>query len=217
MSHMGCANVWKSHCCVLVAAAMLMLVPAVGSATTIALTPAVSTVTQGDTLTLSVDVTGASDLFLFQFGVLFDPLIFSALEPLTGSFLDTSAAFFNSGCPFNLCSAPLGTVTEISGFGPLTNPLATIGTLATLSFTAITSTALTPSFFSLTFGGTGDGLFQLIDDPSGPVFFPLDFTNSGATVTVNASTAPPVVPEPATLLLVGSGLAVAIRKRRRLA
>jgi len=116
-------------------------------------------------------------------------------------------------------ASPAGTITLISGFGDLADPLATGGTLAVLSFRALAPTA--SSLISLMIDAANlDGLF----DAS---FNPIDVAQlGGALATVNALLPPPEplpepepgpapapVPEPATLGLVLTGLFLGVRKR----
>ena len=75
------------------------------------------------------------------------------------------------------------------------------GTLARVSFTAASGGTSSISLSNLLFQ---DSLGEFIDP-----------TTLNASVDVNASSTAPV-PEPGTLMLVGSGLAMAWRKRRHL-
>src|SRR3981081_1534896 len=124
MRHLGSGTRWKSLARGLAGAILSTLLPAVCSATTIGLSPANNTINQGDILTLSVNVTDAPDLYLFQFGVSYDPSIFTPIAPQDGlllnpvdSLLDPldPLGFFDAGCPFT-CAAPAGTMALIQGF-----------------------------------------------------------------------------------------------------
>ena len=203
--------------CVLATALFATMLPSIGSAASISIAPSTATIVQGDALTLNVNVDDAAGLFLFQFGVSYNPLVFFALEPQRGSMFAAGSDFI-SGCPFvaSCGPSPAGTITLISGFGDLVDPLATGGTLAVLSFRAIAPA--TSSLISLMIDAANlDGLF----DSS---FNPIDVSQvGGALTTVNApqtepfpqpEPSPAPVPEPATLGLVLAGLCLGIRKKR---
>ena len=59
------------------------------SAGTIFITPAAPTETAGETLTLSVKVSGASDLYWYQFDIGFDPTVLEATSVTEGPFPGT--------------------------------------------------------------------------------------------------------------------------------
>ena len=137
MRRMDCGK-FKGYLCALAATLFATLMPSVCGATSITFAPSTATSHGGDALTLNVNVDDAAGLFLFQFGVSYDPLVFLALEPQRGS-LFAAASDFLPGCPFvaSCGPSPTGTITLISGFGDLVDPLATSGTLAVLSFRAL--------------------------------------------------------------------------------
>jgi hypothetical protein len=163
----------------------------------ISIVPDASTVNQGDTFFLDINISGVTDLYGFQFDVLYDPTILTANETVDGGFL-AGAQFIpgDTSTPGNIGF----TIGFLSGEVP---GISGDGTLARVSFTAASG---------------GSSLISLLDEnllllDSG--LFSIDVDTLGATVNVNSSSTAPV-PEPGTLMLVGSGLAMAWRKRRHL-
>src|SRR5262249_18865745 len=167
----------------------------------VAIAPSSKTVTQGDSFTLDVSIAGAVDLYGFQFDVEFNPLVLTATDVTEGPFLATggSTLFF----PGDFTTTP--GLISFNG-GSLTGLVPGVsggGVLAHLSFTATQagSSAITLS----------NGLFvdsALVEIAAALV---------GGDVTINRSTQSPTVPEPATLMLVASGIAAAVRRRRKTA
>jgi general secretion pathway protein D len=190
-------------------------------ATTVSIQTPPSAVTQGDTFFVDILVAGASDLVAFQFDLAFNPAILSANDPvLEGTFLsDAGATAFFPGFVDNT----LGTISFVANALIGNDPGANGGgVLARVSFNAIgtgsATLSLTPGpFGSLIRDANGD--LVLDDDPVSPFFglFAVTFDEqilpAEGSVTVAAPTAGEV-PEPSTLLLIGSGLAAAVRRRR---
>jgi len=190
-------------------------------ATSVSIQPPPSAVTQGDTFFVDILVAGAVDLVSFQFDLGFDASILSANDPVVeGTFLSNvgGTAFFPG-----LVDNSLGAISFVANALTGNDPGATgNGVLARVSFTAIgTGTAavsLTPGpFGSLIRDPNGDLVVD--DDPNSPFFglFAVSFDEQVAGAENSVTVQPPTaseVPEPSTMVLVGTGLAAVYRRRR---
>lgn len=169
----------------------------------LSISPSATTVNVGDTFSVDINISDVTDLYGWGFDLNFDD---ARLDPdgqvTEGTFLSGGGAtsFFPGFYPgITLTSGSIefvldfliGAVPGVSGSG----------TLATMSFLA--QAPGTPAFFLTNW------LLQDSADP-GNIIDPTDVL--GASVTINPVTAE--VPEPATLLLLGSGLAIAARRRQ---
>ena len=148
---------------------------------------------EGNTVLVNVNISGAVDIYAYQFSLLFNPAVLQATTSTEGSFLPAGGStFYVPGTVNNT----LGTVNFTIGTLLGTLPgVSGSGTLATLSFNAA---ALGTSTL-----GLRDVL--LLDSE----LLEVAPTFTGGAVTV--------VPEPSTWLMFGLGLAgVAGLARRRL-
>jgi len=165
----------------------------------VSIVPDSSTINQGDTFFLDVNITGVTDLYGFQFDLSYDPSILLANDISEGAFLASS------GNPTLFLPGDMSTPGNIAfNIGLILGgvPGATgDGTLARVSFTAASG------------GSSSISLSNLLFQDSIGDFIEPDTLN--ASVDVNASSTAPV-PEPGTLMLVGSGIAMAWRNRRKL-
>jgi general secretion pathway protein D len=170
-------------------------------ASIISVNPATSIVSVGDTFSVSIDIADVTDLFAYQFGFTYDPTVVNVTAVEEGSFLGTAGStFFSPGTidntagtvTFNLNSL-IGAIAGASGGGSL------------LTFDLLAVNGGTSSLSAVFDPANGDVLLDSL-------FNPIDFTAAAGSVVVNGSPAP--VPEPATLLLVGSALATGWAKRR---
>ncbi len=145
----------------------------------------------GETFSLDVAIRDVTDLFAFQFDLGFDPTILAAMSLSEGPFLPSGGGtIFIPGTIDNAAGAITSTGDSLLGLPP---GVTGSGTLASVTFDA------------LAFGTSPVTLSNviLLDSGLSPIAFD---TEAGA---VN------VVPEPATLLLFGSGLAgVAVMRKR---
>jgi hypothetical protein len=178
-------------------AALLLVFPGRAfSDAVVSVQPTLSTISTGDTLTLDVNITGVTDLFGFQFDVLFGASTLSATSETEGTFLATGGTTFFVG----------GTIDNVGG--SITNTANTLigaisgvdgdGTLAVLEFSGLAP------------GTTSVDLANVILLDSN--FNPIDFTTQDANVTVEGSVA---APEPSGLLLLGGGLTSLVLMARR--
>ncbi len=178
--------------------------------------PSATAVAQGETLSVLIgigliDPTSAddvSDLYAYQFGVSFDPSIFVVNSVTEGSFLGQAGqTFFIPGLVDNVG----GTVTFNANTLLGASPGATgAGWLLGLELTALNPgiSAIAITFDALNGDALLDSGLNAIDE----------VTALGASVTVGGgSTTPPAtVPEPSTLLLLGTGgIAALVRSRQK--
>ena len=94
---------------------------------TLSISPPVATPAMGSAFDVSVDISGVSDLFAFQFDLSFDPSVVAATGIDEGLFLQSGgASFFLPGTIDNTlgvisftANALIGAVSGVSGDGPL--------------------------------------------------------------------------------------------------
>ena len=146
----------------------------------------------GNTVLVNVNISGAVDVYGYQFSLLFNPAVLQATSSTEGSFLPSGGStFFVAGTVNNTLGAVNFTVGTLLGLLP---GVTGNGTLATLSFNAASLGTSTLGFRDVVLFNS-----ELVD---------LTAQLQGGVVTV--------VPEPSTWLMFGLGLAgVAGLARRR--
>jgi hypothetical protein len=149
--------------------------------------PASTTIAPAGTATLDVNISGVTDLFGFQFDVLFGASTLSATSETEGTFLGTGGTTFFvggtidnvGGSVANTANTLIGAISGVNGGG----------TLAVLEFTGLAPGTTTVDLANVT----------LIDSS----FNPISFTTEDASVTVEGAVP---TPEPSSLLLLGFGV-----------
>lgn len=178
--------------------AFALCAPPVFATPIVSIQPSIKTgVTVGNTVSLDIVVSNAVDLYAYEFDLGFNPSVLAANTITEGSFLAPGGAtFFVPGTISN----GAGTIS-FTGNSLLTaiNGVNGGGTLATVNFTATGSGSSPINLFNVT----------LLDSSLSGI----DTTLQGGSVRVAGGTT--AVPEPATLLLIGTGLTVARVRRRR--
>lgn len=174
---------------VAVAGALALLLPAIAAAAPIFAISGPGAVRAGETLALNVNVSGAVDLYAWQFTVNFDRSLFRAVSVAEGPFLAAGGTtFFDRGTIDNSVGTISFVLDTLIGAGPGVNGS---GVLGTLRFDVL--------------GGAPSGTFSL-----GDVFAlnsNLDDLGAQAVAYIQA------VPEPGTLALLGAGLLVLARRQ----
>jgi len=159
--------------------------------------PTSSTIPSGGTATLDVDISGVSDLYAFQFDVLFGAANVSATSEIEGSLLSSGGTtFFIPGTIDNVGGSVTATADTLIGAISGVNGS---GTLAVLEFTG-----LAPGITSIDLANV-----VLLD----PDFNSIDFTIQDGSLTVKSSVA--TTPEPSGLLMLGIGLVGLVGLSRR--
>jgi hypothetical protein len=163
------------------------------SAATIFVEPASLTVEDGTAFSVSIAITGAVDLYAFQFDLGFNPSMLSATGIAEGPLLAGGGdTFFIPGAIDNVAGVISFTgntlVTALSGVNGA-------GVLATVNFSAVGEGTTPITIFNVT---------------------TLDSTLSGITNTLQSGTVTvTTIPEPGNFLLFGVGVASGLFKLRR--
>lgn len=164
----------------------------ISSPTFVEATPEISapfvTVGVGDTFTIPISITDAVDLTSWQFDLAFNPGIVRANSVTEGPFLSSSGTQSTAFVPGFLDNAGGNILAVADFFTDFSTPPSGDGILANIEFLA-----LAPGVSPLTLSNV---FLNLLDQ---------GFEINNGQITVTGTT---TVPEPATLLLLASGLAV---------
>ncbi len=174
----------------LVITAVVLSSPAWGDSI-LSIEPGASTATPGASFSVNIDLAGVTDLYAYQFDLVFDPAIVSALSITEGSFLPGGGeTFFIPGTIDNTAGTLTFTAdTLLSAVSGASGS----GTLATVNFLAVA-----PGSSSITLSNV-----MLLDSNL------IDI--SATTANGNAT----IIPEPAAALLLATGLGALWIERRR--
>jgi hypothetical protein len=177
----------------------------------------------GDTFTIPISIRGAAGLTSFQFDLAFNS---SIIQLIAFSDVDSTLGGLDGGTDFQAAAtAGGGFLTGLTGFS-LGSPTDALSGIADSISGLVSGSGLAPSgsLLLVEFQALAPGLSPLtlsnanIIDNGVQLFAPTDFSIQNGQVCVRPSaciaTPPAAVPEPATLLLVGGGLAIAVRRRK---
>jgi general secretion pathway protein D len=108
--------------------------PALSFGGTISLLPSSPTLPVGGSVSVDVNVAGLSDIYAFQFDVIFNPAVLSAVSVAEGGLFSSVGVFFSPGTIDNTAGAITFIGDSLSGPGP---GISTDGMLAQILFNAI--------------------------------------------------------------------------------
>jgi general secretion pathway protein D len=168
------------------ASAVLLLLPSRVLADAIVSVASPASVSQGSTFAVDLNISKVTDLYDYQFDLVFNPSVLSAVGISEGSFLSGGSTVFLPGTIDNVAGSItfnadtlLGAIPGVSGNG----------TLLVFDFTALT---LGTSTFTIQNVILQDSIGNLLDN-----------TTTNGFVTVQGTTP---VPEPSSLLLLTAGM-----------
>jgi hypothetical protein len=184
------------HFLIMTAAVGLMVAGSVGAAT-LSFNNAATTVSEGKSFTLDVNISGVSNLSDFEFDIGYDPTILKPLTVTEGSFLKKAGTtLFIPGSVDSLLGQVNNIADGLEGSGAGASGS---GTLVQVTFKGIGSGTANLTLFDVTLLDSNlEGIAN---------------TTSGASVKVNGFSGSP---EPSTLSLVGGAVLAGVLMRRRL-
>lgn len=202
---------WSRSRSILPTVAIIGIATSASAAPILQFNPAPTTVGFSQAFSVDVLVRDVNDLASVGFDVEFDPALLE-LNPVLPA---TEGGFLQSaGATSFLTLADVGFISiSIALDASIPSGVSTMGTpgvLATLNFRSLS----TPGTSALTFSNIF--LFDLsnaVELQNGRIALPLNAAPESGSVTVSEGT--PVVPEPTTIFLVGTGVFASLRRRRR--
>jgi cohesin domain-containing protein/PEP-CTERM motif-containing protein len=172
------------------AALLLFSASAFADGATLSVQPASSTISPGGTVTLDVDIAGVTDLYAYQFDLLFGSSTVSATTETEGDFLGGGGTtFFIPGTVDNVGGSITATAnTLIGAIGGVSGD----GTLVVLTFTGLAGGTTSIDFANVMFYDSN--------------FNSIDVTTEAGSVTVQGGGGGVPAPEPSSFLLLGFAL-----------
>lgn len=175
---------------------VLCLIDSANAIPVVSVSSSSSAVSLGDSFSVSIDITGVTDLYGFQFDLLYDGAVVHASDTTEGSFLaNAGTTFFIPGAVDNVNGRLTNTADTL--IGPVPGASGN-GTLASLVFSG---------------SGAGTALISLSNvlliDPN---FNLLASTTSNASVQISSGITS--VPEPSTFSLLLLGVALVVGSMR---
>lgn len=163
------------------------------SGDTISALPSSPTLSVGGSTSVNVNVAGLTDLYAFQFDVIFNPAVLAAVSVTEGSLFSSVGVFFSPGIIDNAA----GTITfigdSLSGPGP---GITLDGTLAQILFNAI-----------------GPGSSNI--DPSNVILLDSNLNDIAASIVSGSVNVTSAIPEPGSAMLLSGALALLALVRHR--